>query len=413
MVLPDFQKNLEKYADLLIRKGVNVQKGHTLIIAIAVEHYAFAKMLTEKAYQAGAAEVVIDYLDDRITKERLLHADYERLVTVPDYVVEKSNYFLDKNASRLFVRSSNPNAFAGVDPERLSSSTKATAIALEKQRAASQANKFSWNLVAAASPEWAAMVFPDLETEEEQVDALWDAIFKMNRIYEEDPIKAWDEHQERLESKAAILNKYQFDALHYRAPGTDLTLGMPKNHLWEAAGSVNAQGETFIANMPTEEVFSAPDYRRADGYVSSTKPLSYAGVVIEGMKFTFKDGKITEVTAEKGEETIKRLVEENDGARSLGEVALVPHKTPISLSGLTFFNTLFDENASNHLAIGQAYAFSLEGGTEMSQEELKAAGLNRSTAHVDFMIGSDQMDIDGITADGQIVPIFRSGEWAI
>lgn len=413
MVLPDFQKNLEKYADLLIRKGVNVQKGHTLIIAIAVEHYAFAKMLTEKAYQAGAAEVVVDYLDDRIAKERLLHADYERLVTVPDYVVEKSNYFLDKNASRLFVRSSNPNAFAGVDPERLSSSTKATAIALEKQRAASQANKFSWNLVVAASPEWAAMVFPDLETEEEQVDALWDAIFKMNRIYEEDPIKAWDEHQERLESKAAILNKYQFDALHYRAPGTDLTLGMPKNHLWEAAGSVNAQGETFIANMPTEEVFSAPDYRRADGYVSSTKPLSYAGVVIEGMKFTFKDGKITEVTAEKGEETIKRLVEENDGARSLGEVALVPHKTPISLSGLTFFNTLFDENASNHLAIGQAYAFSLEGGTEMSQEELKAAGLNRSTAHVDFMIGSDQMDIDGITADGQIVPIFRSGEWAI
>ncbi|MFI3594897.1 aminopeptidase [Streptococcus uberis] len=413
MVLPDFQKNLEKYADLLIRKGVNVQKGHTLIIAIAVEHYAFAKMLTEKAYQAGAAEVVVDYLDDRIAKERLLHADYERLVTVPDYVVEKSNYFLDKNASRLFVRSSNPNAFAGVDPERLSSSTKATAIALEKQRAASQANKFSWNLVAAASPEWATMVFPDLQTEEEQVDALWDAIFKMNRIYEEDPIKAWDEHQERLESKAAILNKYQFDALHYRAPGTDLTLGMPKNHLWEAAGSVNAQGETFIANMPTEEVFSAPDFRRADGYVSSTKPLSYAGVVIEGMKFTFKDGKITEVTAEKGEETIKRLVEENDGARSLGEVALVPHKTPISLSGLTFFNTLFDENASNHLAIGQAYAFSLEGGTEMSQEELKAAGLNRSTAHVDFMIGSDQMDIDGITADGQIVPIFRSGEWAI
>lgn len=413
MVLPDFQKNLEKYADLLITKGVNVQKGHTLIIAISVEHHKLASILTEKAYQAGAAEVVVEYIDDKIARQRLMHADYDRLINVPDYLVEKSNYFLDKNASRLFVRSSDPNAFALVDSERLSESTKATAVALEKQRAASQANKFSWNLVAASSPEWAAMVFPDLATEEEQVDALWDAIFKMNRIYEEDPIKAWDEHQARLESKADLLNDYQFDALHYMAPGTDLTLGMPENHLWEAAGSTNAQGEEFIANMPTEEVFTAPDYRRADGYVSSTKPLSYAGVVIEGMKFTFKDGQITEVTAEKGEETIKRLVEENDGARALGEVALVPHKTPISLSGLTFFNTLFDENASNHLAIGQAYAFSLKGGTEMTQEELKAAGLNRSTAHVDFMIGSEKMDIDGITKDGQVVPIFRGGEWAI
>lgn len=413
MVLPNFKENLEKYANLLITKGVNIQKGHTLIIAIAVEHHYLASLLTEKAYQAGAAEVVVDYIDDKIARQRLLHADYERLVNVPDYLVEKSNYFLEKNASRLFVRSSDPNAFAGVDSKRLSEATKATAIALEKQRAASQANKFSWNLVAASSPEWAAMVFPDLATEEEQVDALWDAIFKMNRIYEEDPIKAWDDHQAKLEAKAKLLNDYQFDALHYTAPGTDLTLGMPENHLWEAAGSKNAQGEEFIANMPTEEVFTAPDYRRADGYVSSTKPLSYAGVVIEGMTFTFKDGQITEITAQKGEETIKRLVEENDGARSLGEVALVPHKTPISLSGLTFFNTLFDENASNHLAIGAAYAFSLKGGTEMSQEELKAAGLNRSTAHVDFMIGSDKMDIDGITKDGQVVPIFRGGEWAI
>lgn len=257
------------------------------------------------------------------------------------------------------------------------------------------------------------MVFPKLTTEEEQVDALWDAIFKMNRIYETDPVKAWDQHQERLEKKARLLNDYQFDSLHYRAPGTDLRLGMPEQHIWEAAGSTNAQGEVFIANMPTEEVFTAPDYRRADGYVSSTKPLSYAGVIIEDMTFTFKDGQIVDVTAKKGEDTIKRLISENEGARSLGEVALVPHKTPISLSGLTFFNTLFDENASNHIAIGAAYAFSIKGGTEMTNDELKAAGLNRSTAHVDFMIGSEQMDIDGITKDGEVIPIFRGGEWAI
>ncbi|SQF67240.1 aminopeptidase [Streptococcus dysgalactiae] len=413
MVLPHFEHNLDKYANLLIKKGVHVQKGHTLLITIAAEHYRFARLLTKKAYEAGAAEVIVDYTDDQITREKLLKADEDRLLNVPDYVIEKSHYLLGKKASRLVVRSSDPNVFAGVDSDRLSGSTRATSIALEKQRAATQANKVSWNLVAAASPEWAAMVFPDLASEEEQVDALWDAIFKMNRIYEEDPIKAWDDHQARLVSKANLLNDYQFDALHYMAPGTDLTLGMPENHVWEAAGSVNAQGEEFIANMPTEEVFTAPDYRRADGYVSSTKPLSYAGVVIEDMTFTFKDGQIVEVTAKKGEETIKRLVEENDGARALGEVALVPHKTPISLSGLTFFNTLFDENASNHLAIGAAYAFSIKGGTEMTNEELKAAGLNRSTAHVDFMIGSEHMDIDGITKDGQIIPIFRGGEWAI
>ncbi|EHI68698.1 aminopeptidase [Streptococcus ictaluri] len=413
MVLPNFEHNLEKYANLLIKKGVNVQKGHTLLIAIAVEHHQFARLLTKKAYEAGAAEVVVDYTDDAITRQRLLHADEERLLNVPDYVVQRSRYFLSKNTSRLVVRSSDPNAFSGVDSDRLSASTRAISVALEEQRAATQANKVSWNLVAASSPEWAAMVFPDLDSQEEQVDALWDAIFKMNRIYEEDPIKAWDDHQEKLVSKAKILNDYQFDALHYMAPGTDLTLGMPENHLWEAAGSVNAQGEAFIANMPTEEVFSAPDYRRADGYVSSTKPLSYAGVVIEDMTFTFKDGKIVDVTAKKGLETIKRLVEENEGARSLGEVALVPHKTPISLSGLTFFNTLFDENASNHLAIGSAYAFNLKGGTEMSNEDLKAAGLNRSTTHVDFMIGSENMDIDGITKNGKVVPIFRGGEWAL
>ncbi|MGT2925761.1 aminopeptidase [Streptococcus cuniculipharyngis] len=413
MTLPHFSENLKKYAQLLIAKGVNVQKGHTLVLAIDVRQHEFARLLVQEAYAKGASEVVVDYTDEVVTREKYLHADQDRLTTIPQYMVDRSNYFLDKKASRLVILSANPNAYAAVDPSRLSAATKALNTALEKQRNAMQANKFSWNLGAAASPEWAAMVFPDLETSEEQVDALWDAIFKMNRVYDEDPIKSWDEHEAKLTAKAKILNDMQFDALHYTAPGTDLTLGMPKNHVWEAAGSYNAQGEKFIANMPTEEIFTAPDYRRADGVVSSTKPLSYAGVVIENMTFTFKDGQIVDVKADKGEETLKRMIEENDGARSLGEVALVPHKTPISLSGLTFFNTLFDENASNHLAIGAAYAHSIEGGVDMSREELKEAGLNNSSTHVDFMIGSDQMDIDGITADGKRVPIFRGGEWAI
>lgn len=413
MVLKDFDRLLEKYADLLITKGINVSKGHTVVLTINVEHAKFARLLTQKAYEKGAAEVIVEYTDDLITKEKLLHADEDRINTIPQHIVDKSLYHLSKKASRLVILSANPNVFASVDSNRLATLTKATALALHEQRLATQANKVSWTLGAASNKDWAKMVFPHLETQEEQVDALWDAIFKMNRIYDEDPIQSWNEHEAKLNEKAEILNKAQFDALHYTAPGTDLTLGLPKNHIWESAGSLNAQHEKFIANMPTEEVFTAPDYRRADGYVSSTKPLSYAGVVIENMKFTFKDGQIIDVTAEKGEETIKKLVEEQDGARSLGEVALVAHKTPISLSGLTFFNTLFDENASNHLAIGSAYAHSVEGGVDMTQEELKEAGLNRSTTHVDFMIGSDKMNIDGIHTDGTIVPIFRNGEWVI
>ncbi|HGC6828233.1 TPA: aminopeptidase [Streptococcus agalactiae] len=413
MVLQDLDNLLKKYAQLIISKGLNVQKGHALALTIDVEQVHLARLLTEAAYEKGASEVIVDYTDDFITRQRLLHASDEVLTNVPQYTVDKSLALLNKKASRLVVKSSNPNAFATVDPKRLSETTRATAIALEEQSRAIQANKVSWNVAAAAGREWAALVFPELKTSDQQVDALWDTIFKLNRIYEDDPIAAWDAHEAKLLEKATRLNQEQFDALHYTAPGTDLTLGMPKNHIWEAAGSLNAQGETFIANMPTEEIFSAPDYRRADGYVTSTKPLSYAGVIIENMMFTFKDGKIINVTAEKGQETIQRLIEENDGARSLGEVALVPHKTPISLSGLIFFNTLFDENASNHLAIGSAYAFNVEGGTEMTSQELDEAGLNRSSTHVDFMIGSEQMDIDGIRADGTAVPIFRNGEWAI
>lgn len=270
----------------------------------------------------------------------------------------------------------------------------------------------SWIVAAGAGKEWAALVFPELENSEAQVDALWDQIFKTTRVYEEDPIKAWDDHEARLNEKASFLNQQQFDALHYTGPGTDLTLGLPKNHVWESAGSYNEKGEKFIANMPTEEVFTAPDSRRADGVIAASKPLSYGGTVIDGMVFHFQEGKVTEVSAEEGEETLRQLVEDNEGSRSLGEVALVPHQSPISQSGIIFFNTLFDENASNHLALGQAYASSVEGGTKMSQEELNDAGLNRSNVHVDFMVGNAEMNIDGIKEDGTRVAIFRKGEWA-
>ena len=413
MVLLNFEENLQKYAKLLVSKGINVQKGHTIVINIDVEQAPFARLLTKEAYALGAEEVIVKWTDDFVTRETYLHTSEERMTNIPQYKVDESLDMIEKKTSRLSVRSADPDALNGIDGKKLAAVQKANNVAFDAQRIATQANKVSWTVAAAAGAKWAAKVFPDLATEEEQVDALWNEIFKTCRVYEADPVAAWDAHEARLLSKADVLNAEQFDTLHYTAQnGTNLTIGMPQNHVWESAGSVNAQNEKFIANMPTEEVFSAPDFRRIDGVVKSTKPLSYAGNIIDGMSFRFANGQVTEVTAEKGEETIRRLVEENDGGRSLGEVALVPDPSPISQSGIVFFNTLFDENASNHLALGSAYASSVVGGTEMTQKELAAAGLNRSTTHVDFMIGSADMNIDGIRKDGSVMPIFRNGDWA-
>jgi len=412
MTLENFNENLKKYARLIAETGVNVQDNHTVVLQISVDQAPLARLITEEAYRLGAAEVIVQWSDETIQREFLAHAATDRIENVPQYKIDQTDDWIAKGASRISVVSSNPDALAGVDAQRVAAFQAANGKALVNLRKATQANKVSWTVVAAASEGWAAKVFPELATSEEQVDALWNEIFKTTRIYEENPVIAWNIHDKKLQEKAAELNEQQFTALHYTAPGTDLTIGLPKNHLWEGAGSYNARGEEFMANMPTEEVFTAPDSRRVDGYVSSTKPLSYAGTIISGMKFTFKDGKVVDFSAEQGEEALKNLLAIDEGAKHLGEVALVPDPSPISQSGLIFYNTLFDENASNHLAFGSAYAFNLQGGTEMSEEELAEAGLNRSQTHVDFMVGSDKMNIDGIKEDGTIVPVFRNGDWA-
>lgn len=412
MVLENFDQLIEKYANLFVTTGVNVQEGHTISLSCSVDNAKLARAIAKAAYEKGADEVLIEWTDDVISRMTYDFQSEETLTNVPKYRIEKMNYLLEKGASRIGIISSDPDNLSGLDGDKIAATQKAVSQALKPMREASQANKISWTLGAAASPKWAAKVFPDLETEEEQVDALWDAIFKAVHLYDEDPIATWAEKDKTLETKAEELNKENFTALHYTAPGTDLTIGLPKGHRWEGAGSDNVRGERFMANMPTEEVFTAPDANRIDGVVVSTKPLSYAGSIIEGMEFHFENGRVTKVTADKGEEVIQKLIEQDEGAASLGEVALVPHESPISQSGLIFFNTLYDENASNHVALGSAYAFNLEGGTEMSEDELKEAGLNRSTTHVDFMIGSSEMDIDGIKEDGSRVPIFRNGTWA-
>ncbi|MGG3694060.1 aminopeptidase [Heyndrickxia ginsengihumi] len=414
MVLPNFEQHLQKYAKLLVAKGINVQPGDWVKMTITVDQAPLARLIVKEAYALGAENVIVVWSDDEITKQHYLNQPEEVLTNIPDYkIAESEDHVLNHKVSRLSILSSDPGLLNDVDPGKVAAYQNKASKAYRVQRIATQNDDIKWTVAAAAGAGWAAQVFPDLATSEEQVDALWHQIFKTCRVYADDPVAAWDEHKATLDEKAAKLNEIQFDALHYTAPGTDLTLGLPKNHIWASAGSTSRKGEEFIANMPTEEVFTAPDTHRMDGVVRSTKPLSYAGTLIEGIEVHFKDGKIVDISAEKGDEAIKKLVHDNEGATGLGEVALVPDPSPISQSGITFFNTLFDENASNHLAIGAAYPTTIQGGTEMSQEELLKHGMNTSDVHVDFMIGSAEMNVDGIKEDGTIVPIFRNGDWAI
>ncbi|MBV7389084.1 aminopeptidase [Enterococcus alishanensis] len=409
--MENFQKNLEKYANLIVKTGVNIQKGDLIQLDISVNQAPLARLIVKKAYELGAKEVIIRWNDDVILKAQVESMDIEDLRAVPQYKMDEMDQLVDQRMTRISVVSQDPGVFAGVDTDKIAAYQDYDRKLLFGLRQVAAANKISWTVVAASEAGWAKKVFPDLP-EDQQVDALWDAIFKATKVYEDDPIAAWVAHEKLLREKADMMNKEQFKALHYTAPGTDMTVGLPEGHLWDSARSINEKGFEFMANMPTEEIFTAPDARVADGVVSSTKPLAYAGQVITGIKLTFKDGEIVDVKADQGEEVLKNLVKMDEGSKHLGEVALVPDPSPISQSGITFFSTLFDENASNHLAIGNAYAFNLQGGVDMTEEELDAKGLNRSKNHVDFMIGSDKMDVDGIRHDGTKVPIFRNGNWA-
>ena len=410
-MIENFSEKLKKYAELIVKVGVNVQKGQPVVLYISVTQQELAHLIVEEAYEAGASEVMIEWKDTFSEREFLKHASEERLENIPEYIVKKGNYIAGKKAARISVMSADPGAYSGIDQKRIAKNQAAMGKALRQVRKATQNNDLSWTVVSAADQAWAEKVFPEKKGQA-AIDALWEEIFKTTRIDKADPVKAWHEHDQKLHEKSDWLNEQQFSALHYVSPVTDITIGLPENHVWEGAGSFTPEGTEFMANMPTEEVFTAPDCRRIDGYVTSTKPLSYAGNILEDMKFTFKDGKVVEATAKKGQEVLEHLLETDAGAKSLGEVSLVPDPSPISQSGIIFFNTLFDENASDHLALGASYPFNVSGGTKMSDEELLDHGMNVSQTHVDFMVGSADMDIDGIKKDGTIVPVFRNGDWA-
>lgn len=407
----DFQRNLEKYAELAVKVGVNIQKGQTLVINTALDSAEFVRLVVKKAYEAGAYNTIVNWSDDIVSRTKYDLAPDEAFQEYPEFRAKEMIDLAENGAAFMSIVSSSPDLLKGVHPERIANFQKAAGKALSTYRKYIQSDKVSWTVIAAPSQKWAEKVFPN-EEPEVSIQKLWNAIFKATRVDLDNPVEAWKKHDQTLHEKVNYLNAKRYKMLHYKAPGTDLTIELPEKHLWVGAGSVNEKGYEFMANMPTEEVFTVPHKTGVNGTVASTKPLSYGGNLIDNFSVTFENGRIVAVKAEEGEEILKRLVDTDEGSHYLGEVALVPHNSPISQSNILFYNTLFDENASNHLAIGSAYAFCIEGGKKMSSEELAENGLNESITHVDFMIGSAEMDIDGINADGSREPVFRKGDWA-
>lgn len=409
--MSDFQTKLEKYAELAVKIGVNVQQGQTLIINASIDCAELVRLIVKQAYEVGARFVKVNWSDDTVTRLRYDLAAEESFLDEPKWYAGEMLEYVKNGAAVLHVMSSDPDLLNGVSTQRLTNHQKAYGKVMKEYRQLQMADKFSWSIVAVPSKPWADKVFPEL-AESDRVNALWETIFRTVRLDQPDPIAAWKRHIDNLKEKSEYLNNKRYKKLHYIAPGTDLTIDLPEGHLWVAAESHNAQGHTFLANLPTEEVFTAPHKSGVNGTVTATKPLSYRGTIIDGFSLTFENGRIVDYKAAVGQDVLQQLIELDEGSRSLGEVALVPHNSPISQSNILFYNTLFDENASNHLAIGNAYAFNLEGGKDMSQEELSERGLNASLAHEDFMIGSAKMDIFGVTADGKEEQIFREGNWA-
>ncbi|GGE30756.1 aminopeptidase [Pullulanibacillus camelliae] len=407
-----FSGKLEKYAELAVKNGVNIQKGQELMVSAPISAAPFVRLVAKKAYQAGAKHVHFRWTDDALTRTRYLYAPEEAFEEFPEWQSYTLESLAKKNAAFLTIYIPNPELLKDIDPEKISKDNKVRGQALKAYSEYMMKDKVSWSLVSVPSDEWAAKIFPDLE-KVQAIEQLWETIFKMTRADQDDPVAAWDAHKKNLGEKAAYLNNKKYKKLHYKAPGTDLSIEFHEKHKWVDASSVNEKGDAFIANIPTEEVYTLPLRSGVNGTVTSTMPLNYSGTLIEELQLTFKEGRIVDYKAKSGQETLKHLIETDEGSHYLGEVALVPHDSPISQSGLLFYNTLFDENASCHIAIGEAYPTTLEGGAQMTREELDAHGVNDSINHVDFMIGSADLNIDGELSDGTREPVMRNGLWVI
>lgn len=406
-------KRLQKYAELAIKKGVNLQKGQTLLINTTVEAVEMTRLCVEEAYKAGAKEVVVFYKDDYVSKQHYVHQDEETLCKVRPWQVDCKLDYLKEGACILHIISEIPDVLKDVDASKISKQRLALATASKETQKYTMMNKTQWCIIAVPNKEWADKVFPEFEGCDAVMDELMDRILAAVHVEEDnDPIAEWTQLGKSFKKREEILNGYNFHALHFEnSLGTDLVVELVDQHIWAGGSEKTIGGVEFNPNMPTEEIFTMPKRTGVNGKVVASKPLVYNGVLIDDFSFTFKDGKVVDFDAEEGKDTLAQLVAFDEGSSYLGEVALVPYDSPISKSGILFFNTLFDENASCHLALGDAYPMNVKGGTDMSEEELKAAGANHSMTHVDFMFGSDDMKITGICKDKKEVPIFENGNF--
>lgn len=407
------QKMMRKYARLAVCTGINVQKGQLLVINCSVRDHEFARLCAEEAYKAGAGEVVIEWNYEEITKLSYENCSLETLCEVPQYVYDKRKYQQDKGAAFLSIASGTPGLLSHIDPVKLRESQLASMKKMADLRSYTMANHGQWCIVALPNKGWAKKVFPELD-EQEAFEKLENAILSSVRISEDnDPVEEWQQHISTLKKHIEILDGYHFDALHFTSElGTDLTVGLVRKHLWAGGDCKTTGGVDFVPNMPTEEVFCMPDKYNVNGRVYASKPLSYQGKVVEDFWFEFKDGKVVDYGAKKEVEAIRALVEADEGSCRLGEVALISYDSPISRSSILFYNTLFDENASCHLALGASYPENIEGGMEMSDEQLEENHGNTSMEHCDFMFGTPHMKVTGITADGREITVFEDGNFA-
>ena len=406
------EEKLQEYARLLVRVGLNVQRGQTLVISSPVECAYFARLCAAEAYAAGCKEVVMNWHDDALGRMKYLYADDAVFDDVPLWRRHFFNDYAQEGAAYLAISASDPENLKGVDGSRIIRAQQASGKALKEFDRLQMCSGFPWCIASIPIPNWAKTVFPE-DGEERAMERLWDAIFRAVRISGDGKaVEKWQAHLKTLHARMEKLNALKFKSLHYtNALGTDLMVELPEGHIWEAGNDVTLSGQEYIANIPTEELFTSPLKTGVNGVVYASLPLVHDGNIIDGFHFVVKDGKIVEARARQGEETLQAAIAVDEGASYFGEVALVPYDSPISNQKILFYNTLFDENAACHIAFGEAYPC-LEGGQKMTKEELKARGLNDSITHVDFMVGTPDLRIVGTTHDGREIPVFENGNFA-
>jgi aminopeptidase len=408
---PIDQVKLDRLAEVAVKVGVRLQPGQDLVMTAPVIATGFARKIVEHAYKAGAGIVTVLYSDDEATLARYRHAPDLSFDRAEGWLYEGMAKAFEGGAARLAVRGDNPMLLASEDPAKVARANKANSMAYRPALEKITGFDINWNIVAYPNPAWAKQMFPN-DDEDVAVAKLADAIFSASRVDVDDPVGAWSDHNAALHKRTNWLNGHAFHALRFTGPGTDLTVGLADEHKWNGGAETAKNGVICNPNIPTEEVFTTPHARRVEGHVSSTKPLSYQGTLIDDISIRFEGGRIVEAKASRGEEVLNKVLDTDEGARRLGEVALVPHSSPISQSGLLFYNTLFDENAASHIALGQCYSTCFINGGSLKPDEIAAKGGNQSLIHIDWMIGSGKIDIDGVNKDGSTVPVMRGGEWA-